>query len=251
MVIVRKQVSDYFQLLTQTYLAAQLNPSKISSENLDKTIFLLREIHQYYKLYRSLYYLKYMRLLEPPEFPRIDLNSTYNVPDELKDDRFVDSTVFAVAGLNTIENLLLFRDISQEDHDSLLNYFSDIFTGHPPPKPDVKKSNREIFSELDDHLIVAGVKLHGTRNWGRIQKEFLPSKTKTQIQHRWKNRTAGKAPENPIKTFWKEQKRELTVEERSLLEKGMKQGYTFQQIARMYLPHKTPITLEKQYKKLS
>lgn len=57
-----------------------------------------------------------------------------------------------------------------------------------PQSANATKNGRLRFTPAEDGLLVLGMERYG-RNWSKIQEHVLPSKTVSEIMHRWKNQS--------------------------------------------------------------
>lgn len=91
------------------------------------------------------------------------------------------------------------------------------------PYKEKSKLGRLNFTKPEDKLLVLGLERFGVGSWRNIRDSLLPTKTIAQLQHRYKNMSAGKAPmeDNPIKEFYINRKKPLTDEEWNKIDLGI------------------------------
>lgn len=88
------------------------------------------------------------------------------------------------------------------------------------PYKEKSKLGRSNFTKAEDKLLALGLERCGVGAWKDIRDRLLPNKTIAQLQHRYKNMSAGKAPleDNPIKEFYLKRKKPLNENEWRKLE---------------------------------
>lgn len=99
----------------------------------------------------------------------------------------------------------------------VLKLFENYFD--PSYVPVIIPTVRRNFTEIEDELLLRGLRSFGNGGWKLISKFMLPGKTVKQLQIRFKNRVARRAGSNPIKEFDFICKRPMTSKEQRLLEK--------------------------------
>ena len=85
--------------------------------------------------------------------------------------------------------------------------------------PSIIPALRRNFTEIEDILLLRGLRSFGNGSWTLISKFMLPGKTAKQIQTRYKNRVARRTDANPIKEFDFICKKPMSVKEQRLLER--------------------------------
>lgn len=108
----------------------------------------------------------------------------------------------------------------------------------------------DSFLEVEDALLLRGLRRFGLGNWEKIQSTFLPTRTSVQIATRYKNLTNRRAPDSDIKKFATEATRALSAVERGLLMQGVRTyGHDWKRISQRFLPHRASSVLEKIWNK--
>ncbi len=140
---------------------------------------------------------------------KIQLNTFYNENESNNKSNlfFYAKPQISLYQTPFLEFFELFREIMRRRHDrdTILNLlheqFQPLINPHWLPMTKQLLPQRGKFSQLDDNLLLLGLKKFGS-NVQNIQKFFLRYKKLSEIKHRLKNLVCSRAPDNLIKR-WK------------------------------------------------
>jgi hypothetical protein len=143
--------------------------------------------------------------------------------------------------------------VTRESMKEILDIFKDHFNSSlsiASSRESYCSNGRLKFTAAEDGLLLLGIEQYGTKNWSAIRKHYLPTKSETQIFNRYKNMSAKRAQNNPIKEFKEAKSVPLTEAEQKALKEGIHfYGHQWDLISKHYLPHKRPSILKYWFEK--
>ncbi|ORX83000.1 hypothetical protein K493DRAFT_342084 [Basidiobolus meristosporus CBS 931.73] len=109
---------------------------------------------------------------------------------------------------------------------------------------------RVTFHPSEDSLLLIGLKSFGD-DWNTIRSHMLPSKTPSQLENRFNNLKSRRYPDNPVKEYYLQQIKPLTVEEEEILRNSVKMyGKRFKFISEKFLIHRPAFILKRAWQLL-
>ncbi|KAK9765463.1 hypothetical protein K7432_006196 [Basidiobolus ranarum] len=109
---------------------------------------------------------------------------------------------------------------------------------------------RVTFHSSEDSLLLIGLKSFGD-DWNTIRSHVLPSKTPSQLENRFNNLKSRRYPDNPVKEYYLQQIKPLTVEEEEILRNSVKiYGKRFKFISEKFLIHRPAFVLKRAWQLL-
>lgn len=125
-----------------------------------------------------------------------------------------------------------------------------------------RRKSKKGYSTTEDILLAHGAKRCGTQAdaWEKIQKHFLPTKTKQNIRHRYKYLTSPKIAMNAVKALHlksqpQHHSNSWLLEEDLRIARGLaelhKEKHHFARLATNYLPHRSRLEIRKRWERLA